>query len=356
MMSDKEDLNQESEEEISKDQEPKFCAASMKVPMIIVGAMIVLVLVWAVFVKNDPSASEVAQSWGEPEKTYKVLQHMGGAVMPAGAVQAVTPLPPGAFWRITPPHGYKGSCHNCHPFTRGSAGARAPMMKGKPAAFTNMVTPLPSNARRTVVPPHPERGPCHSCHPYSPKAAPVANKFKTVLIKEVGMTVGDTAQGVFVAQVYKNSWADKGGVMHGDIIAGFDHRRVKNLKKLQKLVLAANPEKTVAVKVKRGEKTMKLNVMIGEGELEGVTIPTPALPAAMQRGMGRMGGYGLGPGGYVVCPGCGFKMLHQRGVPAYSLSCPKCGGSMVKEELLNNQAQQANLVQGQGNNPWCPTR
>jgi hypothetical protein len=50
-----------------------------------------------------------------------------------------------------------------------------------------------------------------------------------------------------------------------------------------------------------------------------------------QRG-GRMGGNrpGLGPEGDCVCPSCGEKLPHQRGVPCYNVSCPKCGTKMVR--------------------------
>lgn len=33
---------------------------------------------------------------------------------------------------------------------------------------------------------------------------------------------------------------------------------------------------------------------------------------------------GQGPGGYCVCPKCGYKILHQRGIPCSALQCPNC--------------------------------
>ncbi|RKY37997.1 MAG: hypothetical protein DRP76_05040 [Candidatus Omnitrophota bacterium] len=49
-------------------------------------------------------------------------------------------------------------------------------------------------------------------------------------------------------------------------------------------------------------------------------------------GRGRMGGNrpGAGPSGFCVCPNCGTKIPHQRGVPCYSISCPKCGARMMR--------------------------
>lgn len=54
--------------------------------------------------------------------------------------------------------------------------------------------------------------------------------------------------------------------------------------------------------------------------------------AGMKRGgRGRMGGnMAAGPGGYCICPKCGEKVSHQRGISCNSVSCPKCGSNMVR--------------------------
>jgi len=44
-----------------------------------------------------------------------------------------------------------------------------------------------------------------------------------------------------------------------------------------------------------------------------------------------MGGFGGGPGGYCVCPNCGYREPHKAGVPCYQQICPKCGGRMIRE-------------------------
>ena len=52
------------------------------------------------------------------------------------------------------------------------------------------------------------------------------------------------------------------------------------------------------------------------------------------RGMGGCGGPrgGMGgPGGYCVCPNCGHRVPHERGVPCRQVQCPKCGTFMVRE-------------------------
>lgn len=47
-------------------------------------------------------------------------------------------------------------------------------------------------------------------------------------------------------------------------------------------------------------------------------------------GRGRMGGKGLVPGGTCVCPSCGAHVPHQRGIPCYQRTCPKCGSKMTR--------------------------
>lgn len=61
------------------------------------------------------------------------------------------------------------------------------------------------------------------------------------------------------------------------------------------------------------------------------------------RGMGKGGGQGrnkggaFGPGGFCVCAKCGEKIQHQQGVKCTTLKCPKCGHTMIREELLKNK-------------------
>ena len=58
------------------------------------------------------------------------------------------------------------------------------------------------------------------------------------------------------------------------------------------------------------------------------------------RGLGRGGGRGrndggaLGTGGFCVCAKCGEKVPHQQGVKCTTLKCPKCGNTLVRDELL----------------------
>jgi len=46
---------------------------------------------------------------------------------------------------------------------------------------------------------------------------------------------------------------------------------------------------------------------------------------------GRMGGVAAGPQGFCVCPQCGQREAHQRGVPCYERKCVKCGAALIRE-------------------------
>ncbi|MDB4584853.1 hypothetical protein N9164_17015 [Draconibacterium sp.] len=54
-------------------------------------------------------------------------------------------------------------------------------------------------------------------------------------------------------------------------------------------------------------------------------------------GRGKNKGGAYGKGGYCICAKCGTKVPHQQGVKCTTLKCPKCGHTMVREELLNKK-------------------
>ncbi|MBN2367312.1 MAG: ferredoxin [Calditrichaeota bacterium] len=45
----------------------------------------------------------------------------------------------------------------------------------------------------------------------------------------------------------------------------------------------------------------------------------------------------MGSGGYCLCPKCGNKVPHKRGVPCLEERCPSCGARLVREGSYHHQ-------------------
>ena len=45
----------------------------------------------------------------------------------------------------------------------------------------------------------------------------------------------------------------------------------------------------------------------------------------------------MGSGGNCICPKCGQKTPHRRGIPCQEEKCPKCGGKMLREGSHHHQ-------------------
>lgn len=45
----------------------------------------------------------------------------------------------------------------------------------------------------------------------------------------------------------------------------------------------------------------------------------------------------MGTGGACVCPKCGAKTPHERGVPCQEERCPECGAKMLREGSYHHQ-------------------
>jgi predicted Fe-Mo cluster-binding NifX family protein len=58
-------------------------------------------------------------------------------------------------------------------------------------------------------------------------------------------------------------------------------------------------------------------------------------------GAGRMGGpVSAGPDGWCLCPGCGHRQPHERGVPCNQVTCSQCGGPMIRDAAQSTQKEE----------------
>lgn len=45
----------------------------------------------------------------------------------------------------------------------------------------------------------------------------------------------------------------------------------------------------------------------------------------------------MGSMGNCICPKCGFKKKHKRGVPCQEEKCPKCGAKLLREDSYHHE-------------------
>ena len=169
---------------------------------------------------------------------------------------------------------------------------------------------------------------------------------------EVGLPSG--AQGVLVDAVAIGSRAQQSGLARRDVIVAVNGQRISSASGLWSALSGLNGADTVQLGVYRGGQLLSVIVpAAGTGSAAGLPAAAPgtapvaapavapaAVPAVTPGGVpaaapaggftGRMGGLGLGPGGFLVCPGCGTKIVHQRGVPCFTVACPSCGRTMTR--------------------------
>jgi len=63
------------------------------------------------------------------------------------------------------------------------------------------------------------------------------------------------------------------------------------------------------------------------------TPPGGRFRSSRRGGRGRQpSGFGLGPEGECICPECGTKTPHKRGVPCYNHKCPQCASLMARSK------------------------
>lgn len=122
------------------------------------------------------------------------------------------------------------------------------------------------------------------CLIYSPNWGKLSNRqgipVKQVLIKELALEVG-ASQGkasVVIHLVYGGGNGEKAGLQAGDRICRFNGHKVKSVKQFKSIVARAKPESNIRIQVIRNGEKIKSSVRIGEGEMEGVTMPNAMNP------------------------------------------------------------------------------
>lgn len=123
------------------------------------------------------------------------------------------------------------------------------------------------------------------CPIYSPNWGKPSNlqniPLKRVLIKELALEVSalEDNGSVTICSLYGSGGGKKAGLWVADRIRRFNGRRVKNVKQFQSIVAKAKPASDVKIQVIRNKKKIELVVRIGEGQIEGVTLPKTMNPA-----------------------------------------------------------------------------
>lgn len=126
------------------------------------------------------------------------------------------------------------------------------------------------------------RGRCNvpECPAYSPNRPKPSRRqifsLGQVLIEELALEVKPSSKGkdgVVIHLLYIGGHGQKAGLRAGDRIHRFHGRRVKDVEQFQSLVAQEKPGANVKIQAIRNKKRIKTTVMIGEGEMEGVTIP-----------------------------------------------------------------------------------
>jgi membrane-associated protease RseP (regulator of RpoE activity) len=144
---------------------------------------------------------------------------------------------------------------------------------------------------------------------------------------------------VLIDGVSRGSLAQQAGLISNDVIVSVNGQRVDSTAGLWSTLAGLNGD-PVEFGVYRNGQLLTVALPTAQGaQAGGFARPgcwgwgadgTPIYVTPAGAFGGRMGGQGLGPGGILVCPDCGTKVAHQRGVACYTVPCPACGTQMIR--------------------------
>lgn len=90
-------------------QEKGFCQTTIKPWLWVLAVLICLTIIWTIW------GGKQNFNWRDNRDDLDIENPWGKTTMSAGPQLVLMPLPLGAARTITPPHGDRGRCHNCHP-------------------------------------------------------------------------------------------------------------------------------------------------------------------------------------------------------------------------------------------------
>jgi predicted Fe-Mo cluster-binding NifX family protein len=140
-----------------------------------------------------------------------------------------------------------------------------------PAPAPNPIQPFaaapPAIAAPVTVPP--------LTAPPAPVSPVIAGPYQ---LPKLAMEVVGTSSGVGVYRVYPGSAAERAGLRPGDVILGFGPNRIIDVGRLVDAVRAAREEESVTIEVFRAGQVFRKQAVVGEGEMESVTLPPNPAP------------------------------------------------------------------------------
>jgi len=149
-----------------------------------------------------------------------------------------------------------------------SAIATGGMQFGGEGQFSGVGFAIPANMIKTVL-------------PTLIKGEEVTRGMMGVVIQELNADLAkhfglSDSKGALVAQVNKDSPAEKAGLKTGDVIVRFEGKEVRDTRQLRNLVAAATPGTSVKVDVIRDGKEQSFTVTIGRMPTEMVAATKPS--------------------------------------------------------------------------------
>jgi S1-C subfamily serine protease len=145
--------------------------------------------------------------------------------------------------------------------------------------------------------------------------------------RELGIPAG--VGGVLIEGVRRGGVADQAGLAANDVVVSVNGRRVEAPEDLWNALARLNGADWIELGVYRHGLLTAIGLPPASGTLAGGFPGRPGGPVWAEALPGPRG-WGLGPGGFLVCPSCGTEVAHQRGVPCFTVPCPSCGTMMTR--------------------------